>query len=200
MADSTSLFQHIQSLIVRGHNPHEHQNDIYREYGQTVAVMVIDSVGFSRVARQQGILHFLTQMVRAREIIAPVLEKHSAIDVRFEADNAYAVFSHANDAMRAAEAVHQAIRDARVMLTSDEPYQVCIGIGYGELLHAGEEGYFGDQMNLASKLGEDVANGAETLITIETHAAAEDELTAGFTEDTLSIAGIDLRYARKKQP
>ena len=85
------------------------------------------------------------------------------------------------------------------MLTAGEPYRVCIGIGYGELLHAGEEGYYGDQMNLASKLGEDIAEGAETLVTNETAIAADDLLLEDFVDEFATISGIELRYARKRQ-
>ena len=192
------LFQHLQELLSEGRDPGDHSADIYGQFGRTVAVMVIDSVGFSRTARQEGILHFLSRMIRVREVIKPALEAHDAVDIRFEADNVYAVFPDANAALLAAERAHSVIDSAGIMLTETEPYRVCIGIGYGELLHAGDEGYFGDQMNLASKLGEDIADGSETLITFEAHAAANDALLKGFADAVDDIAGIELRYARKR--
>lgn len=200
MTERKHLLDHLQALLQQGRNPGDHLSDIFREFGCTRAVMVVDSVGFSRTAKEQGIIHFLSQMVRAREIIGPTLAAKQALDVRFEADNAYAVFEHPNAAIKAADAIHQAIADSGVMLRHDEPYSVCIGIGYGELLDAGAEGFFGDEMNLASKLGEDIADGAETLITDKARAAADDALLEHFVDEFATIAGMELRYGRKPPP
>ena len=198
MSDQSDLFGHLQSLLQQGKDPDDHDADIFERYGQTVAVMVIDSVGFSRVAERSGILYFLSRMIRVRDSIEPALHTHGASMVRFEADNAYAAFDHVDAAIEAAHAVHQQIADAGIMLSDDEPYRVCIGIGYGTLLHAGHEGYFGHEMNLASKLGEDIAEGAETLITLDAHRAASPSLTAGFTDQRVNVSGIELQYARKR--
>ena len=44
------------------------------------------------------------------------------------------------------------------MLSDSERMRVSIGIGYGDLLYSETlEGYFGEEMNYASKLGEDLA-------------------------------------------
>ncbi|MEM7650144.1 MAG: adenylate/guanylate cyclase domain-containing protein, partial [Cyanobacteria bacterium P01_A01_bin.70] len=48
-----------------------------------------------------------------------------------------------------------------------------IGIGYGEVLVVGDHNLYGNEINLASKLGEDIAGDDEILLT----AAAHDALT-----------------------
>ena len=59
------------------------------------------------------------------------------------------------------------------MLTN--PLQVSIGIGYGDLHYVtSEDDYYGAEVNLASKLGEDVACGGETLLTEAALAAIRE--------------------------
>lgn len=101
-----------------------------------------------------------------RQIVEPILKTYSNRNFKFEADNVYAIFDHPDDAVRAALDTHEAVHQSKLMLTENEPFRVCIGIGYGNLLYSETlGGYFGEEMNLASKLGEDTAEGGETLLT-----------------------------------
>ncbi len=66
------------------------------------------------------------------------------------------------------------------MLTEEEPFTVCIGIGHGRKLYSETlEGYFSEEMNFASKLEEDTVDGRETLITRNVYAALSDDLSGG---------------------
>jgi hypothetical protein len=56
------------------------------------------------------------------------------------------------------------------------------------------EGYFGEEMNLASKLGEDTAEGGETLLTNLAYESADPELVKSFKPASLSISGIEATY------
>jgi len=56
------------------------------------------------------------------------------------------------------------------------------------------EGYFGEEMNLASKLGEDIAEGGETLLTVAAYENADRELVKSFEKLSLSISGIVATY------
>jgi len=51
-------------------------------------------------------------------------------------------------------------------------------------------------MNFASKLGEDTANGGETLITQNAYALASVKHQDKFTIDRTQVSGIDLTYYR----
>ncbi|MCH7742719.1 MAG: hypothetical protein IIB71_08690 [Proteobacteria bacterium] len=129
--------------------------------------------------------------------MAPILEACNNRDFKFEADNVYAVFDHADDAIRASLEVHDTVRQRKLMLTDHEPFRVCVGIGYGRMLYSETlEGYFGGEMNLACKLGEDVALGGETLITTAAYENADPALVKSFTQKSLRIAGIDATYFR----
>ena len=42
---------------------------------------------------------------------------------------------------------------------------LCVGIGYGHMLRVGQRDVFGQEVNAASKLGEDIAKAGQILIT-----------------------------------
>ncbi len=192
-----NLFQHLDELLADNIDPLERESEIWDRYGQTVAVMILDSSGFSRVSETHGILHFLSRLVLMRKVVQPVLQTYNEIGFKFEADNLYAVFSGPDDAIKAALAAHEVVHDNHIMLTDNEPFRVCIGIGYGRLLYSETlEGYFGEEMNLASKLGEDTAGGGETLITQAAWEHADAELVEPFEKRELEIAGIQAPYYR----
>jgi class 3 adenylate cyclase len=70
--------------------------------------------------------------------------------------------------------------------------ELCIGIGFGRILQLDDDA-FGDEVNLAYKLGEDIAKGREILIT-----ASAAERTSAQMEGPLhtTIGGLDIPYFR----
>lgn len=193
----SNLFNYLRELVDRNVHPLERQDEIWQRFGRTVAVMILDSCGFSRTTEQHGIVHFLTLLMQMREIIGGVCSEQGCHALRFEADNVYAAFDHPDEAIKTALNIHQSIEQQRLMLDHQEPFRVCIGIGYGELLWSETlEGYFGEEINLASKLGEDTAAGGETLISENAYRHANPNLVADFSQSHLSIAGIEATFYR----
>jgi class 3 adenylate cyclase len=163
--------------------------------------MMLDSSGFSRVSEQLGIIHFLTRLVLMRNMVQPVLEENGCLDFHFEADNIFATFACSDDAIRAAEAAHDTVYSNNLMLTDKEPFRICVGIGYGRLLYSETlEGLFGDEMNLASKLGEDTAEGGETLLTTNAYRSASSELVGGYEERQVIASGMQINYYHTVHP
>ncbi len=193
-----NLFETLKEMIDGGTVPNDRADEIWRRYGQQVAVLILDSSGFSRVSQQLGIIHFLERLVIMRDIVAPVFAAHDYLEYHFEADNVYAAFNSADTAVKVADASQHAINNSNLMLTEEEPFRICIGIGYGRMLYSETlEGYFGEEMNLASKLGEDTADPGEILITSSTYEHANEELQAGFEARTLDIPGLTGQYYAK---
>ena len=137
--------------------------EIEARFSQTLAVAVMDMAGFSQLASEAGIIPSLAQIYRVRSHTIPVIEAHGGRILKLEADNVYAVFPTAEQALMAMETVLQRLRA--------EDLHASIGIGFGEVLVVGERDVFGHEMNLASKLGEDVAAADEILLTAAAHAA-----------------------------
>ena len=135
--------------------------------------------------------------MQLRALCQPIFEQHNSKRFYFQADNGCAMFSYFDDAIMSATAVHEAIYTAGLMLTDDERFRVSIGLSYGKMLYSETlEGYFSEEMNFASKLGEDIAAGDETLITKNAYDNADKNLLGDFTESETCISGLDLYYYR----
>ncbi len=194
-----NLFQSLSRMIDGGTDPGEHHDELWRRYGETVAVLVMDTSGFSRTCSSHGVVHFLTRLMQLRRLCQPVFQAQGCRRLHFEADNAYATFASVDEAIQAAFATHAAIAEAGLMLTESERMRVSIGIGYGELLYSETlEGYFGEEMNYASKLGEDLASGDETYITDSAFNNASSELLTTFQPATSRISGVTLHHHRHR--
>jgi class 3 adenylate cyclase len=57
-----------------------------------------------------------------------------------------------------------------------------------------DNGVYGDEMNLASKLGEDIAGGEEILLTEAAYAGIEDHSKNGFKRKSITISGVRISY------
>ncbi len=192
-----NLFQCMARMLAAGTDPVARQEEIWARYGEEVAILVMDSSGFSRVSASHGIVHFLAQLMRLRQLCEPELQRHHCKLLNFEADNAFAAFPRAQDAIAAALGIQRAVHDADLRLTASERYRVSLGIGYGPLLYSETlEGYFGDEMNCASKLGEDIANGDQVLVTEAAFNAAGRPREPAFEAAQIEISGISMNYYR----
>lgn len=195
--EEENLFQSMSRFIAADIDPVSRHTEIWNRYGETVAALILDSSGFSRITESHGIIHFLSRLMLLRDIAKPIFEANHCKQLSFEADNAFAIFENVDDAITSAMTLHKSVYDSALMLTEDEPFRVCIGIGYGKMLYSETlEGYFSEEMNFASKLGEDIAQGGETLITKNAYQHAEDQLVADFTAREARISGLCLQHYR----
>jgi class 3 adenylate cyclase len=112
--------------------------------------------------------------------------------IKYEADNCFAVFPDPLTAVHAAIAMQHAFRAANLLTSEDLDIHISCGIDYGKILVIGHEDCFGDPVNRASKMGEDLAVAGEILITKE--AMQMIPTTAGIKarEMNVSISGITI--------
>jgi class 3 adenylate cyclase len=158
------------------------------------AVFALDMSGFSLTVRRDGILAYLGLNRRMQLITGPCVARFGGEVVKFEADNLFALFDRPDDAVRAALAINRALRDE----PRDRAIRVAIGIDFGRLLSVPGSDCFGDPVNIASKLGEDLAEADEVLLTRAASERLTPELLAevDLEEITLSIAGIEIHTSR----
>jgi adenylate cyclase len=180
--------RHALDLLLDKRNEHPEQlTDIDREiwdaFGETHAVWVLDMCGFSRLTMRYGITHFLSMIHRLHGIVKPIIARHEGRVVKTEADNVFAVFGPVAAAVAAARDVQEQLATANVFLPEDWDLHASIGVGYGEILMVEDDDFYGNELNLASKLGEDVAESGETLLT----EAAHERLLAEGPTTTLSF-------------
>lgn len=167
---------------------------IWARWGSERTVMVTDMARFSRITRDHGIVHFLTMIHRMQTVCSGVLHEHGGTLVKAEADNLYASFDSAQQALDAAVAMAAAVRvDGRGRPDSEQVW-LGIGIASGRILDIDGDDFFGDAVNLASKLGEDTATGGDILIATE--AAVGVQTPEGFRFETrrTQISAMELEY------
>lgn len=160
--------------------------EVWQEFGVTMAIMALDMSQFSVSVRRGGIVPYLQLIRRMRLLTAPLVAAAGGNVVKYEADNMMAVFPDAQQAVGAAIAIDREFsRDGRI--------SAGIGIDFGKFLRIPDHDCFGDPVNIAYKLGEDVAQAGEILIT----AAARERLDAGaqaaLRAQKVSVSGLDLQ-------
>lgn len=166
--------------------------EIEREFTQRRAVLVLDMSGFSRTTQLHGIVEFLLMIHQMRLLAVPTIEAAGGRLVKAEADNLYCLFETVDAAVGAAREIIARLNTVNVLLPQDRRLYASIGVGFGDLLVLEGEELYGDEVNLASKLGEDVAQGGEVLLT----EAAKAELSpaTATTAGRVSISGLVLTY------
>ncbi len=164
---------------------------IFEIFSEICAIMVMDMSGFSRLTIKHGIIHFLSMIHRMREVATPVIEQHGGELVKLEADNIFAIFPDVEPAVEAAIDIIKGLSAANTMLPDELDMHGKFGIGYGEALILHGEDLYGSEVNLASKLGEDLAQRGEILLT-ETAFAKVDQSAREFEEVLMSISGLEL--------
>ncbi len=141
------------------------EETLWAEFGHRKAVLVMDMSGFSLLTQKYGVVHYLSMVKRMQMVAQPTIEGRQGSVVKFEADNCFAAFDEVENALQAACDLNMAF--SHINLDTDEAFdiRVSIGIDYGDVLMIGGPDYFGDTVNCASKLGEDVAGPGEILVT-----------------------------------
>lgn len=169
------------------------EKKLWEEFGAEKASLVLDSTGFTRVTKEKGIIYFLILISKMRKIAFEIVSKNRCTNFRAEADNIYGEFDSVDDAVIASFQLHEAIKNEDLYLNDREKFSVCIGVGFGRLLMAGEDGLFGDEMNLASKLGEDTAEAGETLLS-ENAFRNIKSFEVEYEQREIEVSGVTIKY------
>lgn len=160
-------------------------------FGETHAVMVMDMSGFSRLTIKFGIIHFLAMIHRMNQIAMPTVKEHNGTVIKFEADNAFAIFPDVEQAVEACIDIVKRLEAANTMLPEELDMHGKFGIGYGEILVLEDDDLYGSEVNLASKLGEDLASRNEILLTEEAFKRVDADKRQ-CEEVEMSISGLHL--------
>jgi class 3 adenylate cyclase len=155
------------------------ESEFRAKYSWKRAILSIDMTGFTVSAVKLGELPSLTRILDAQRVTIPVLQEYGAELIRCFADDIVSLFADPGTAIDAALEIHRRVQlFNQSSLASEHPTVCCAGVGYGQVLAIGPNLAQGDEMNRASKLGEDIARGNETLITERVHAevAARDDV------------------------
>ena len=161
-------------------------------YGAKFAVFILDMSGFSMLTRKYGIVHYLSMVRRMQLTTEPIIKSYGGRMLKYEADNCFAVFPDPLAAVNAAIAMQHAFRASNLLTSDDLDIHIACGIDYGAILIIGHEDCFGDPVNRASKMGEDVAAAGEILVTREAMEMIPAEAGIMTREINISISGVSI--------
>lgn len=168
------------------------EESLWSNFGAEFAVFVLDMSGFSMLTRKYGIVHYLSMVRRMQLTTEPIVKSYGGQMLKYEADNCFAVFPEPLAAVNAAIAMQHAFRAENLLTSDDLDIHIACGIDYGKLLIIGHEDCFGDPVNRASKMGEDVAAAGEILITKEAMEMIPAEAGILSREISISISGVNI--------
>jgi adenylate cyclase len=171
---------------------HQIEETLWDDYGAEYAVFVLDMSGFSMLTRKYGIVHYLSMVRRMQLTTEPIVKSYGGFMIKYEADNCFAVFPDPLSAVNAAIAMQHAFGAANLLTTDDLDIHIACGIDFGKILIIGHEDCFGDPVNRASKIGEDLAAAGEILITKEAMQMIPEKAGIKAHEMTVSISGITI--------
>jgi adenylate cyclase len=165
---------------------------IWESYSRDMAVLALDMSSFSLAVRRNGVLSHLCQIRRMQRLSEPLIRGHDGEVLKCEADNLLAVFADCGQAIAAAVAINGGLAEENSAAAHNPPLSVSIGIDFGKLLVLPGEDCFGDAVNVAHKLGEDVAGPGEVLITGRVREQLGAEPAAKLEPFKLSMGGLEV--------
>lgn len=138
---------------------------IWDLFGEEWCVMFTDLSGFSRNVEKFGIIHFLQTIHESQRLLIPILEDNDGILLKVEGDSYLVIFRNVKKAIQASIEMQHALRTYNTGKEDEDTVLLCIGLGYGMMLKIGDHDVFGNEVNAASKLGEDTAKAGDILVT-----------------------------------
>ena len=165
---------------------------LWDEFGAEYAVFVLDMSGFSLLTRKYGIVHYLSMVRRMQMTTEPIVKSYGGFMIKYEADNCFAVFPDPLSAVNAAIAMQHAFSAENLLTSDDLDIHISCGIDYGRILVVGHEDCFGDPVNRASKMGEDLALAGEILVTKDAMEMLPPNTGIKAREMNVSISGITI--------
>lgn len=159
----------LENLILERLTPGVDKDKIDRRiwdlFGEEWCVMFTDLSGFSRGVEKFGIIHFLQTIHESERVLVPIIESFDGILLKAEGDSLLVIFRNADKALDAAVKMQNELKIYNKDKIPEEQILLCVGLGYGKVLKIGDTDVFGSEVNTASKLGEDIAEVGDILVT-----------------------------------
>jgi class 3 adenylate cyclase len=141
------------------------------------AVVFTDMADFTTRTVRDGIIHFLMVFDRFVAAARPAVERVGGETVKVEGDSLLLRFDDPAAALHGIDGIERARAVVNRNRPPNERLRISYGMGFGEIIDI-EGDLFGLEVNLASKLGEDLAKPGEVLLTPAAAAALPPDLLA----------------------
>jgi len=136
---------------------------IRERYATERTVLIGDMAGFTRRVEAADVVPFVALIFEMRKICEPLVEAQGGYLFKTDADNVFAAFSEPVAGLDCAVAIQLQLERANATRPHEERIEIGLALACGEVLAIGGEDVWGLPINLASKLGEDLAEAGEVL-------------------------------------
>ena len=167
-------------------------SELWRRFGKTRTVLIVDMSGYSTAVRKYGVVHYLSMIRRLQLTLQPIVENYGGSIVKFEADNADAMFDLPGRAIQASIALNLALDSANILTPEELDVHVSCGIDHGECLVPDKAHMYGNPVIRASKLGEDLGKPGQILVTNEAMKLVPISLGIESERIKVELAGEDI--------
>ncbi|ACT49227.1 adenylate/guanylate cyclase domain-containing protein [Methylotenera mobilis] len=188
------LYDLIAQRLLPDTNKTEIDQRIWDLFGEEWCVMMTDLAGFSRRVAEYGIIHFLQTIYESERLLLPVIEQHEGFLLKTDGDSFLVIFRKPQKALQCAMVMQKVLVPYNQAKLEQERVHLCVGLGFGKILRVGNTEVFGAEVNAACKLGEDVANQGETLVTGAFQQACVDFAGATYQKLEHAPAGANAAY------
>ncbi len=139
-------------------------HEVWDKYGENWAIVYTDLSGFTREAYNRGIMYTLEAIHTFRRLALPIIAELGGIVIKTEGDSLMILIKEPTKALAFARKINAELGNYNLDHPGEEIYNGS-GIAYGKIIKLGNQDIYGLEVNLASKLGEDIAAGNEILLT-----------------------------------
>lgn len=128
-------------------------------------VVFTDLSKFTKQSFEHGIEIALVKLNEVTSILEECTRNYDGQVVKSIGDSMFLTFDTVDAAFKSVIEMHRMIDEYKLESKDEFEINLCAGIGYGECYIDKNGDCFGNEVNLASKLGEDVAKAREILFT-----------------------------------
>ena len=161
-------------------------------FSVNATVFVLDLSGFSRLTAKHGVIFYLAMVRRMQRLCRQVIGDHDGMIVKFEADNLFALFDDVDSALEFAWELKAGFAGMNIITEDDADIHMSVGIASGKILLIGGHDMWGGPMNIASKLGEDIAERDEILVHAGSFETVANKARYEIEDRHYGVSGISI--------
>jgi len=167
---------------------------IWEMFGEEWAIMFTDLAGFSRAASEFGICHFMQVIFESFRVYIPIIEELGGMLLKVEGDSMMVLFRSPASALQAAVGMQNASREYNKGRDEAARLLLSVGLGFGRVLKFGDLDVYGQEVNYACKLGEDIGKDWEIYCSDNFRQALADRPELKFEQQEYPFHGADIHW------
>jgi class 3 adenylate cyclase len=166
---------------------------IESRYGAERTILIGDMPGFTRRVEREGIVHYLSLIFEMRRVTSLVIERHGGYLFKADADNVFGAFFTIDACIDAALEIQRTLERQNRDLPEEDQVAVGLGLAHGKVLAIEQDDVWGQAINFAAKLGEDLA-GAGEILAHESVIPSFEARGIPIVRRETEVSGVDLPY------